>query len=362
MLPAPLYSPIYLTIVTILTIALSIRYKKLSDYDILHGVNKTLIFQTAIPIIIALFIGFRPLSGYYFGDMSNYNIYYTSLYGKEFIFSWDKKNFLFDNFIEWLSANQYEVTTFFVYCSFIYFLGTYIGLRTIFNNNSLYAFICFLGAFSTFSYGTNGLKAGMAAAIFYIALSYYNKPLIFALFLWISLGFHHSMILPIIAVVITYFYRNSRIYLLFWFVTLIIAFLHITYFQTLLGEISEEGNNSYLNNIDTDWGGKGGFRLDFILYSCVPIITGYYWYVRRNLKDKLYSIIYNTYILTNGVWMLCMYASYTNRIAYLSWFLFPLVLIYPLLKFDLFERQGKIVNYTVWGQLLFTLAMAYLYY
>ena len=362
MFPASVYSPIYLSAVIILTVILSVRYKNISGSDILYQDNGNPILQIIIPIAFALFIGFRPVSGSYFGDMFNYDeIYRALLFGKDFHFNWDSKEYLFDNIFAWLGANRFDVTVFFVGCAIIYFIGSYAGISRIFSKNALYAFICFLGAFSTFSYGTNGLRAGMAAAMFYIALAYYNKVLIFAIFLWISLGFHHSMILPIVSVIIAYFYRNSRIYLLFWFFAFVLSSLHITYFQTLLGSISEEGNNSYLNNIDTEWGGKGGFRLDFILYSCVPIITGYYWYVRRNLKDKLYSIIYNTYILTNGVWMLCMYASFTNRIAYLSWFLYPLVLIYPLLKFDLFERQGKIVNYTVWGQLLFTLVMAFIY-
>ena len=34
-----------------------------------------------------------------------------------------------------------------------------------------------------------------------------------------------------------------------------------------------------------------------------------------------------------------IYAAYTNRIAYLSWFLMPVVLIFPLLKEKIYKNQ-----------------------
>lgn len=353
MIAAPLVHVTYLILVFILTIHVSKKYSYLSQEEIIYGDNCNTM-SLLIPIGFALFIGFRPLSRV-FGDMGAYEeVYRVLIYGKEYQFSWDTENYLFDNIFNWLGANMIDIRVFFVGCAFVYFLGTYIGIKKIFSGNALFAFVCFLGAFSTFSYGTNGLKAGLAATFFYIAVSFSKNPILFALFLWISLGFHHSMILPVIAVIMAYVYRNSRVYLIFWVICLVIALLHITYFQSLLGGISEEGNNSYLNAIDSEWGGKTGFRYDFVIYSSIPIITGYYWYIKRNFKDKVYSIIYNTYLLSNGIWMLCMYAAFTNRIAYLSWFLYPLVLIYPLFNFRLFDNQSKVLNYTVWGQLIIT--------
>lgn len=360
MFPPYIYFPVYSIVVILLTAVMTIRYQTLSTEQLIYSGKPTSNWAWSIPIAFALFIGFRPVSGI-FVDMGNYNqVYYNLLYGREFEWDWQSTNFIFDNIYNWLASERFEINVFFVGSAIIYFVGTYIGLRKLFPSNALYAFICFLGAFSTYSYGTNGLKAGMAASLFIIAIAYYTKPLIALIFLFLSLGFHHSMILPIVAAIIVFFYRNSKVYLLFWVLALIIAILHITYFQEWFGGMADEEGSSYLLETNENWGGKVGFRWDFVLYSVLPIITGYYWVTRNNIKDAGFLILYNTYVLTNAVWMLCMYANFTNRIAYLSWFLYPIVLIFPLLKLDLLERQSMILTYIVWGQLIITLALAYL--
>ena len=60
--------------------------------------------------------------------------------------------------------------------------------------------------------------------------------------------------------------------------------------------------------------------------------------------------------------MLCMYANFTNRIAYLSWFLYPIVLIYPYLNEDWGVNKYKIFSMVVFLHLSFTLFMSVIYY
>ena len=55
----------------------------------------------------------------------------------------------------------------------------------------------------------------------------------------------------------------------------------------------------------------------------------------------MYSYLLNSYILCNSFWVMMIRASYSNRFAYLSWFLYPVVLAYPLLKFPVFETNNK---------------------
>lgn len=338
------------------------RSSSVTEQKLLSKDSPTSLLVWLIPISFALFIGYRPIDGFAFVDMKGYNgVYYTLAYGNDFTFNWDASNYLFDNIFNWLGSKRYEITTFFVGSAIIYFVGAYIGYKELFPSNSLIAYIGFLGAFSTFSYGTNGIKAGMAASLFIIAIASYKKPIISTIFLFLSLGFHHSMILPVTAVIIAYAYHNSKIYLLFWFFALVVSLLHIQYFQEILGSMADESGSEYLLDTDDDWGGKTGFRWDFVLYSAIPIITGFYWVVRHNIKDFGFNLIYNTYLLTNGIWMLCMYASFTNRIAYLSWLLYPLVLLYPLLRIDLFNRQVTVLKSVIWGQLIVTIILAFIY-
>lgn len=124
---ASLYSPIYLTLVTILTFVCSINYQ---ENTVGLGGNKNASNQYIgfiLAIILSLFIGLRPLSGKHFVDMFNYNEnYYALAYGKDFEFSFDKENFIFDNIFDWLGANCFDITIFFVLIAFIYFLGSYV--------------------------------------------------------------------------------------------------------------------------------------------------------------------------------------------------------------------------------------------
>ena len=49
------------------------------------------------------------------------------------------------------------------------------------------------------------------------------------------------------------------------------------------------------------------------------------------------------YILVNAFWLLVIRIPYTDRFAYLSWFLIPFILIYPLSLDKVFKNQNSIL-------------------
>ena len=156
-------------------------------------------------------------------------------------------------------------------------------------------------------------------------------------------------------------------YLYVWILCVLISLAHITWFQELFAQISadsgDESGAGYLTGSDTNgWGGKSGFRFDFVLYSAMPVLVGYYAIVKKKIVSRDYQFILNLYMLLNSVWMLCMYAEFTNRIAYLSWFMYPFVLIYPLLKEDWGKSKYKTLSKIVLYHLGFTLFMQVIYY
>ena len=75
-----------------------------------------------------------------------------------------------------------------------------------------------------------------------------------------------------------------------------------------------------------------------------------------------YRDLIHLYICINGIWMLCMYAEFTNRIAYLSWFLYPIVIIYPFIHENLGHNKYKVFGKTILYHLAFTLFMSLIYY
>lgn len=84
-----------------------------------------------------------------------------------------------------------------------------------------------------------------------------------------------------------------------------------------------------------------GFRFDFLLYSAMPVLMTWYVTIKRNFEDRTFNIIAVTYILANAFWVMVIRAAYSNRFAYLSWFLYPIVIVYPLLRFRLWDDQDR---------------------
>lgn len=353
MIPDFLYKYIFLIVVTILTIVLVKDRRNIFEPEPMTG---SLVFC----ILIILFVGFRPHT-HAFVDTKNYADWWGLQYWTGFDFS--AENILFDNLYVWMSNKLPDPTLFFVLVAAVYFSCLLAACRKLFEANTFITFLVCLAAFSTFSYGTNGIKAGMAASLFVMALAYRDNLIVSIIFLLLSRGCHHSMTLPVAAYILTFFCKDSRWYFYGWLFCLLMAAAHVTFFQNLLAGMSDDSGSSYLTSSNTDWGGKSGFRIDFVLYSAMPIIMGYYVIFKYELRDSLYETMLHYYLITNGIWMLCMYGSFTNRIAYLSWFVYPFLIIYPCFAIPS-DSHPLVVNRIkyIGAHLGFTLFMELVYY
>lgn len=359
MIPAHLYQYTYLFVITVVSILCVLYYKSVDDLR-----EKKSIFPAVLLLIFMIFfIGTRPISDV-FVDMADYARIMEMRQGDEFEFDWNAENIIYDNFQAFWCSKKLPLGWYFFIFSVIYFSCIFIATRKLFRLNTLLVFLIYLGAFSTFSFGTNGVKAGAAASLFLVAVAYRKKIYISIPFLLLSLGFHHSMTLPIGAYIIAYLFKDRRCYLAFWIICLILAAFHVTYFQELLAGYTDERGASYLEIVDPEKKeitGATGFRLDFILYSAVPIFLGYYLSVKKELESKTFDFLWCLYVLGNGVWLLCTYASFTNRIAYLSWCIYPFVLAYPFVNFAWSDRQEVYLKRCVFMHLGFTIFMTTIY-
>jgi hypothetical protein len=105
-----------------------------------------------------------------------------------------------------------------------------------------------------------------------------------------------------------------------------------------------------------------GFRWDFLLYSLFPVVM--IWYVTRHRKfnDLGYNVIANTYLFCNAFWIMVIRSSFSNRFAYLSWFMYPLVMFYPLLRMNIWKDQDRKTAIILFLYSLFTFFMFFIYY
>ena len=362
MISAWLYEYIYLLLVAILTFAQCFQYNRYSWTRVLRPASKNNTSALLLVIGLAIFIGLRPVSKI-FGDTIAYDRIYQYFLGEQFVFDWDATDIVFENLLTYFASQSIDVEYFFLLIATIYFGGMFIACRKLFPRDAMYALLVLLGAFSTFSYGVNGIRAGAAASIFLIAIAYKDKRLLSYLLMALAYGFHHSMQVLIIAYIVVSLIKNPKYYLWLWGFCFVMALLHVSFFQHLFAGFTDEQGAGYLMFDATEESAYiTGFRLDFIMYSAMPILVGYYLIFKRKLQSERFNFIYNLYVLANSVWLLCMYASYTNRIVYLSWQLLPIVLIYPFLNEKMYPQQYRTLSLIAIAHLSFTLFMEFIYY
>lgn len=359
MISAALYKPIYLLLVTLMTffsLSLYGRWGKLFSKK-----NSNQLIAFFLLIFLVLFIGTRPISGKYFTDTSSYSANYELSFNDYFWFNWETDNLIFDNLHNYMACNSIPFVMWVMLMSTLYFGLIYVACRKLFKNNVLLAFVMYLGAFSTYSYSTNGVKSGVATSLFLVAVAYRDKLWLSIPIALLSYGFHHSMIMVIAAYFLVLLVKNPKYYFGGWVVCLILAAFHITYFQNYFADFTTEHGSEYLLATEETGEHMTGFRLDFILYSAVPVYLGYKMLYKYKFKSTIYPFLLSLYLITNSLWMLCMYANFTNRIAYLSWFIYPIVLLYPFISREKNQLQGKYLRWVVFGHLGFTLFMAFIY-
>lgn len=305
---------------------------------------------------MVFYIGLRPVHPV-FADMIGYTQSYENFVGKVAFIWTTTSSIIFDYMTAFMASIGVPTTIYFTVIAALYFVPMLLACRKLFPQSTMLAFLVCLGAFSTFAYGVNGIRAGIAGSIFLLALAYREKKWLVAILMFVSWGFHHSMNMPIAAFLITLFLKNSKWYFYGWLACLVLSLAHVTYFQELFSGFADDKGATYLTN-EVGWDGATGFRFDFLIYSAAPIVIGYFVKFKYKLIDYFYDNILNIYLITNGVWLLCMYAGFTNRIAYLSWFLYPILIIYPFISIE--NRKHPLVrkkSQIVWGHLLFTIFM-----
>ena len=96
--------------------------------------------------------------------------------------------------------------------------------------------------------------------------------------------------------------------------------------------------------------------------SSFPVFTGWYFIFKKNFNDKFYSHIFNIYLVCNAFWILIIRANFSNRFAYLSWFLMSLIIIYPFLKQQFFKKQELVIAKVTLFYYGFTFLMFFVYY
>lgn len=301
-----------------------------------------------------LYIGLRPIHAI-FVDMTTYAAtFHNYKYG---IMPTIIKDPVFHYFT--LACSKIiGVDSFFFLCATLYIAPLYIACKKWFGEYWPYALLFIIGSLSFWSYGVNGIRNGIAASLFILALSRETRTF---QILWIvlAIGFHKSMMLPALGFLLTQTYNNPKWYSAFWVACIFASLFGGGFWANLIANIGLEDNriSFFTDSMGSGKFSKAGFRWDFLMYSATAICAGWYYIAIKKFDDKFYLQIFNTYIFANAFWLLVIRANYSNRFAYLSWFMIALIIIYPLLTNNIIKNQHRIVGLILVAYFSFTYYM-----
>lgn len=304
-------------------------------------------------VVLILYMGLRPIDGQ-FGDTVIYASGFreASLSKAPFVWQW-RTEWLFQNLVR-IFAKYSDVHTFFLFCSFLYVGSLWWAMQRIFKSYYYIPLLVIFSMFTFWNYGVNGIRNGIGASLFILAMTYVQNLPVAMTLSFIAMGFHTSILLMAGAAIAAWFIKNSYIYLMIWILAIPASYVLGNTFQNIFAGIDIIGGDdrlyTYLTQ-ETDESNmvyvSHAFRWDYILYSAMGTITGYYFIFRRLFKDEYYHWIFNVYLITNAFWILIIRAAFSNRFAQISWFILPIVLIYPFMKKRFWLNHEKMLGYAL---------------
>lgn len=310
-------------------------------------------FGVYLAVFMILLMGLRPID-WHFGDTINYAKGFYSLQDSGYVYQpFFGREWLWENLFRFC-ASYADIHVFFLICSTIYIGGLTLALKQIFGIHYYVPFMVFVCMFTFWTYGVNGVRNGVAASVFILALANINRPVVAILLAFCSTGFHKSMWLVVMAGVVAWYIKNSYLYLVGWFLSIILSLSMGMTLQNMISQIGLfqddsrfqgylTGSNQAYSLVRTTM----TFRWDFVAFSALGIAFGWYFIMKRKFKDEYYNWIFNIYCFANAFWIIVIRASYSNRIAQISWFILPLVMAYPTSKKRFWTDHEKYMGYAV---------------
>ena len=365
------YNTIYFISICSLCAITSVWYSFSNKGKLCFGENGTALNHLALflTIFLTLFLGLRPVD-LVFVDTKLYADMYEIVSEYQNI-DWDTV-WLWNGIIVTCKKLGFTVNQYFLLIEIIYIGSVLIVCILTMRKNLWLSILFFLSSFSFYSYGVNGLRNGISCHLVLIGICLLLERRIviktIAILLFIlATAIHNSVLLPCICIFSSFFLKSPKNAIAIWGVSIIFSLI----FGNVIGNFIQsfgffEEKMGYLTDLEetniSDSFSHTGFRFDFLLYSAVPVLFVWYLTVKRHFKDNLFNLIAKTYILANAFWILVIRASYTNRFAYLSWFIYPLLIAYPLIRMDIWNDQDRKTALILFAYSGFTFFMNFVYY
>ena len=314
----------------------------------------------ALCVVIPLIgiFSFFPID---WGTYADREAYMMSFHNLE---EYTTRNFIWLFILQTIHAFVDNQIVYFAILSMIYVGFRYVACCNFSPTHKFILFLTIASSFLFFSYGYNTIRSGVASSLLLMAFSMFHKDkmsrAVAMVMMFLSYGIHQSMALPACAFLMAQFVKNTKALIVCWglafFVSLFVGSVISEFLGDFVAENAYEQAGNYITTVEQSQYNRG-FRIDFILYSALPIALGYYYIVRKGVSDAVYIVLFHTYIIANIFFVLVVRANYVDRFGYLSWMLIPLIIMYPLMTTKIFEKQNVVIAFTLLLNVMFTMMM-----
>ena len=367
MFDASLYSPLFFSFFCLWGLFVGLQYYN-SKGTVQTQRQESVLVGWGVALVIAVWLGMRPVNEYYFGDTGNYAISFARFQPADFVIDF-KNEWLWDSLYYITKSLGQDVHFLFTVVSLLYMVTGYAAIRILIPHKPIITLILFCGSLMFFSFATNGLRNGLACHVTLLVFVLYFKEqrILAAVIAFLAYSIHHSVGIPLAGFICSLFiYKRPHWSIIIWGLSIVASLLLGNSLTGFIEQFSVDERLQGYTNLEQ--GGEGvqfssyGFRWDFLAYSAMPIVLGYYTILKKRITDNWYSVLFSTYCLANAFWVIFIRAAFSNRFAYLSWFMYPIVVAYPLFFFKLWNDQDKKVGQIILAYVGFTAVMQFLYW
>ncbi len=357
---ASLYLPLFLAIISLLCAITGYRYIASYDYH-LQETQNSWYAPLSITIVLVFWIGMRPISGQYFGDTANYALEYANKEKAFVIMDWHSE-WIWQWLMMGCKGIGLSVNMFFTIVEAGYMLSVFWAVKRFMPGNTMLGMLFVWSSLMFFTFGTNGLRNGLACHLILLGMSFlYGAKYVAGIISFlIAFGIHRSVMLPILGTITgMYIIKNPKYAIYCWIASIGVSLVVGNAVTSLIDSMNFDSRMSSYSQLDNDTSefSRTGFRWDFLLYSAMPICMAWYVSVKRKIQDNWYNALSVAYCLCNAFWVIVIRSSFSNRFAYLSWFLYPIIIAYPLVNLPIWQDQDRKTGVILLSYCGFTLFM-----
>ena len=216
-----------------------------------------------------------------------------------------------------------SVNVYFVLIDLVYILVSFAAVKNSYPPPRL-GTLFLIGALFFFSFGTNGLRNGVACSIVLLIMAYmleerYVSAVILSI---IAMSIHRSSALPLGGAIIALtVLKNPRYALYGWITCILLSLIAGNYWTELIADIGfDDRPAQYTDTSDENLSTRGStssFRWDFLAYSAIPV-TYFFYICSRGLRDGWFNTRPQPISWPTLFSVLMIRAAFSNRFAYLS--------------------------------------------